>query len=253
MVLEWPGPSREAGAGRRPINRYAKYSRGTPGPRGPPSPLFSQKPTLHPRKTRYHNPMPYPTEIDTLDTTHENQSSSVTEYIDASDINALARAVLAIQQTLGLNPAAAASDVAERLNDVETALGTTPETGDITSAITTHNADSTNVHGITDTAVLRTAAQEAAAIAAHEADTSSVHGIADTSVLRTASQEAAAIAAHEADTTAIHGISDTSKLGIVNNHGATASQARISGLINIWVGSVEPTNMANGDIWVKTV
>jgi len=47
-----------------------------------------------------------------------------------------------------------------------------------------------------------------AALAAHEADTTAIHGIADTALLSTT----AALTAHEADTTAIHGIADTTAL-----------------------------------------
>lgn len=37
------------------------------------------------------------------------------------------------------------------------------------------------------------------------------------------------------------------------NHGSTAGTARPSGYASIeWFGSVEPTNMANGDTWVVT-
>lgn len=36
------------------------------------------------------------------------------------------------------------------------------------------------------------------------------------------------------------------------NHGSTASTARPSGYASIeWYGSVEPTNMANGDTWIR--
>lgn len=51
------------------------------------------------------------------------------------------------------------------------------------SELATHEADTTNVHGIADTSVLATAASVASAISTHEADTTSVHGIADTSTL----------------------------------------------------------------------
>lgn len=67
---------------------------------------------------------------------------------------------------------------------------------EVTSAITTHNADTTDVHGIPDTSVLATDAEVASAVAAeatlrgnadsaHEADTTNIHGIADTSALVT--------------------------------------------------------------------
>lgn len=48
--------------------------------------------------------------------------------------------------------------------------------------LTTHEADTTAVHGIADTSALATNA----GLAAHEADTTAVHGITDTSVLATA-------------------------------------------------------------------
>ena len=37
------------------------------------------------------------------------------------------------------------------------------------------------------------------------------------------------------------------------NHGATAGTARPTGYASIeWTGSVEPTNMENGDTWIDT-
>jgi hypothetical protein len=81
------------------------------------------------------------------------------------------------------------------------------------------------------TADTSVAAAAASALAAHEADTTSIHGIANTALLETisgaqakadaaqaaaisaASTDAASkVAAHEADTTAVHGIADTSVL-----------------------------------------
>lgn len=50
------------------------------------------------------------------------------------------------------------------------------------------------------------------AVAAHEADTTNVHGIANTAVLATSTDVSNAVAAALADTTAVHGISDTSLL-----------------------------------------
>lgn len=69
-----------------------------------------------------------------------------------------------------------------------------------------------------------------AELGAHEADTTAVHGIADTALLETQagaqskadSAEAAAasaLAAHAADTTNVHGITDTSLLGYEQTFG----------------------------------
>lgn len=102
--------------------------------------------------------------------------------------------------------------------------------GDRTAAATAlaaHDADTTAVHGIADTALLETAAgaqakadaaQTAAAadasskVATHAADTSDVHGIPDTAALETAAGAAAKVSAHSAVTTNVHGIADASVL-----------------------------------------
>lgn len=86
-------------------------------------------------------------------------------------------------------------------------------------------------------------------ISTHNSDTTSVHGIADTSLLATqsyangiGSTAASALASHEADTTNIHGIADTSKLTKVES----ASAGR-----TIFVQSAQPTALATGDIWFQ--
>jgi hypothetical protein len=105
---------------------------------------------------------------------------------------------------------------------------------DIAAAIAAYNADTTDVHGIADTAVLETQAgaqaradavaqQAADELAAHADATTGVHGIADTAVLETTTgaqfkvdqmgaQAQAALDAHAADTTNVHGIPDTAAL-----------------------------------------
>ncbi len=52
-----------------------------------------------------------------------------------------------------------------------------------TSALATHNADTTSVHGISDTSVLATDAEVASAVSTHAALTTSVHGVDDFSLL----------------------------------------------------------------------
>lgn len=68
--------------------------------------------------------------------------------------------------------------------------------------ISTHAADTTDVHGITDTELLATltaaAAADDAVIAAHTADTSSVHGIANTAVLETTTGMTTKVSTHAA-------------------------------------------------------
>ena len=57
--------------------------------------------------------------------------------------------------------------------------------------------------------VLTTDEELAAAVEAHRADTTSVHGITDTSVLATSTTLATAVSNHSSDTTSVHGITDT--------------------------------------------
>jgi hypothetical protein len=86
-------------------------------------------------------------------------------------------------------------------------------------SVSTHNSETTNVHGIADTAEIATKTYADSAVSTHNSDTTSVHGIADTSVLATDSdvQDAkdyadSQIDSHVAVTTNIHGIADTSKV-----------------------------------------
>src|SRR4051794_24199121 len=61
-----------------------------------------------------------------------------------------------------------------------------------------HAADTTGVHGITDTAALETTTGSAAKVTAHAAVTTSVHGITNTAALETTTGSAAKVAAHAA-------------------------------------------------------
>ena len=119
-------------------------------------------------------------------------------------------------------------------------------TAAISAAIATHEADTTNVHGIANTALLATTANvataqsaaeatAASALAAHDADTTSVHGIANTTLLATTANvataqaaaeatAASALEAHEADTTNVHGIANTGLLATTANVASAKSE-----------------------------
>lgn len=56
---------------------------------------------------------------------------------------------------------------------------------DLTSAISTHNSQTTSVHGIADTAALATKTYSDTAVSTHSAVTTNVHGIANTALLAT--------------------------------------------------------------------
>ena len=80
------------------------------------------------------------------------------------------------------------------------------------NAVSTHNSDSTSVHGIADTALLATKEYADGAVSTHNSDTTDVHGIADTALLATKQYADTAVSTHNSDTTDVHGISNTANL-----------------------------------------
>ena len=90
------------------------------------------------------------------------------------------------------------------------------------NALTSHNAATTDVHGIPDTSELETQtgaqnkadAAQAAAIAAAEADATTKANAAQTAAETTA---ASALSAHNSDTTNVHGISDTANIVLTDD------------------------------------
>lgn len=106
--------------------------------------------------------------------------------------------------------------------------------GTASTAVSTHNSTTTNVHGIADTSVLATDSDVSSAVSTHAAVTTNVHGIADTSVLATDSDVSAAqtaaeghadgvVATHNSATTNVHGIADTSDLALLSGADQTFS------------------------------
>jgi hypothetical protein len=81
-------------------------------------------------------------------------------------------------------------------------------------------------------------------ISTHNADTTSVHGIADTSALETTTGSTAKVAAHAALTTAAHGIADTSAL-VTNSNTKLWPQK-----VTVTSDQTEPSAPANGDFWI---
>ena len=101
----------------------------------------------------------------------------------------------------------AASDATLKANQAEANANAYTET-----ALSTHNLDTTNVHGIADTAELATKTYADSAVDTHNSDTTNVHGIADTAALATKTYVDDAVVVHNVDTTNVHGIADTSVL-----------------------------------------
>ena len=138
--------------------------------------------------------------------------TALTYFANASELAAIIDGAPAALNTL--------NELAEAMGDNPAFLTT------IATDLSTHAADTTNVHGIVDTNTLATltdvntaSSSASSALGVHAADTTLVHGIADTALLATTANVEAAIQAasgalstHAADTTSIHGIADTSLL-----------------------------------------
>jgi Major tropism determinant N-terminal domain len=102
----------------------------------------------------------------------------------------------------------------------------------VDGGLSSHESDTTNVHGIADTAALTTQAYVDNALSAHQSDTTNVHGIADTDALATKDYADSALNAHQADTTNVHGIADTSAL-VTQTYVDTALSTHISDTTNV--------------------
>jgi hypothetical protein len=106
-----------------------------------------------------------------------------THNLDTTNVHGIAdTAELATQSDLTDALTTAASDATTKAN---AAISTASDAAD--SKISTHNSDTTNVHGITDTAALATKSYADTAVSDHNLDTTNVHGIADTADLATKS------------------------------------------------------------------
>ncbi len=114
-----------------------------------------------------------------------------------------------------------------RLSDARTPTAHTQAFSTITSTPTTLAG-----YGITDAA-------SDSELAAHEADTTSIHGIADTAALATT----AALTAHEADTTNIHGIVDTAAL-LTTSSAAGGDLSGTLGNLQIGANAIGTTEIA---------
>ena len=85
------------------------------------------------------------------------------------------------------------------------------------NALSAHQDDASNVHGVADMTVLTTQNYVANAIQTHDQTTSNVHGIANTLALATTSGVTSAVSTHNTETASVHGISNTLALVYTND------------------------------------
>ena len=121
----------------------------------------------------------------------------------------------------------------DTLNEIAAALGDDPTFfTTVATNLSTHAADTTSVHGITDTSLLATTTHVATNLGTHNSATVGVHGIADTAGLATtaatASAISAAVSAHQSDTTQVHGITDTADLVTTSQMADAISSAEVN-------------------------
>jgi hypothetical protein len=144
--------------------------------------------------------------------------SSIVYYASAEDLSSLIDG---------------APELLNTLNELAAAIGDDPSfITSVATNLSNHEADTTGVHGITDTALLATLTD----IQTHNNDTTGVHGINDTSVLAlvtdvSTAQSAAeshadsAVSTHNSDTTQVHGIADTAALALLTDVSTAQSAA----------------------------
>jgi len=124
------------------------------------------------------------------------------------------------------------SAIQTQIDDANTAIGAAITTagsytdGAISTAVTAHNNDSTNVHGILDTADLVVSAQMAtdisAAVSTHNGLGISVHGISNTANLVYIED----LSDHATETESVHGIADTAQLETLSGATGKANAAQ---------------------------
>jgi hypothetical protein len=145
------------------------------------------------------------------DTTSVHGVSDMTALVTQTQLtNAISGATVNQQNLAGVG---IEWNVEDEQFDIDSTVATKTYADD---AVSTHNSDTSNVHGIADTAELATKTYADTAVSTHSSDTTSVHGIADTSALAltatVATDISTAVSTHSSDTTSVHGIADTADL-----------------------------------------
>ncbi len=170
-----------------------------------------------------------------------NHWADLTYYASAAEIAALIDGAPGLLDTLN-ELAAAIGDDANFATTIQNAVDLAEDNANTfsTGAINTHNQDTTNVHGIADTAALALYTDIANAVDAHAGETLNVHGITNTADLATqsyADQKATdaennaisaagtALSTHSSDTTGVHGITDTADLATKSYADTAATNA----------------------------
>jgi hypothetical protein len=188
-----------------------------------------------------------------ISTSIANANESMTEYVDSEISSSIAAEVLArdaaIVQAINNEVTArdeaiteSASSVTGNLESFATDAAADAQASAETTAqgyVSTHNSDTTNVHGIADTSVLATNSyvDSAAAGAFNDATGNTNDKIGDLTVDgsagntitdRISSSVSSAISSHSLETTNVHGIADTADL-LLKSGGTMTGDLTLSG------------------------
>jgi hypothetical protein len=118
---------------------------------------------------------------------------------------------------------------------------------DLSTAVSDHNSDTTNVHGIADTSALATKTYADDAVSTHNTDTTGVHGIANTAELET--QTGAQAKADNALTAAVADAAATYATKVAPTITGTATVENITVTGNLTVqGTTTTVDTANLDV-----
>jgi len=147
----------------------------------------------------------------------------------------------ATKQYADARQAAAGEDASTKANAAQAAAEATASS-DATAKVNGHNADTTDVHGIANTANLATQEYADSAVSIHNSDSTDVHGIANTENLATKAYADSAVSIHNSDSTDVHGIADTANL---------VTLAGVQTLTNKTITS--PSGLVKGDVGLGNV
>jgi hypothetical protein len=139
------------------------------------------------------------------------KSEAIADAGTAADTKVSTAVAALTKSSVGLNNVDNTTDAQKPVSTAQATAIATAKSEAISSGATdlsTHNLDTTSVHGISDTANL----VYTSTVTAHTGATTSVHGITDTAALATKTYADTAVSTHNSDTTDVHGIADTAAL-----------------------------------------
>jgi hypothetical protein len=191
-----------------------------------------------------------------LDTNEFRIGDGVNHWIDLVPFKDSAAALAAIDAVIAAAPAAL-----DTLNELAAAINDDPAFFTTMAAnLSSHASDTTNIHGIADTALLATKSYADSAVSTHNSDTTNVHGILDTADLATQEYVTDAIGNATVDQSALAGDGIDWNVG-TEQFDADATIARlesptftgtVSGITKSMVGLGDVDNTSDSDKPVST-